>query len=254
MRLTKDIKNQILANILRDHEIATEAKSIMMDSRDLAYAITLDCMPQGIRTFAELLARIEAIGDDPSQMYGVSVYTKKATYSYNADHPKGIGSVYNATFEINAGGNVRTLSLSGDGLQHRIRRGYWEEKYMDKLAPDLGDIVPGFETVMLASVCEVDEDGKALPIYLPRGRADYPADHDFCKRLDRNDQARRELRAKYDAFKLTVTGVLNLHNTDKKLIKAWPEVEQFIPYLDKPKSTAVALDVKTLNEICGIPR
>ena len=35
MRLTKDIKNQILANILRDHEIATEAKSIMMDSRDL---------------------------------------------------------------------------------------------------------------------------------------------------------------------------------------------------------------------------
>lgn len=62
------------------------------------------------------------------------------------------------------------------------------------------------------------------------------------------------LRAKYDAFKLTVTGVLDLHNTDKKLIKAWPEVEQFIPYQDKPKSTAVALDVKTLNEICGIPR
>lgn len=89
---------------------------------------------------------------------------------------------------------------------------------------------------------------------MPRGRVDYPADHDFCKRLDRNDKARRELRAKYDAFKLTVTGVLDLHNTDKKLIKAWPEVEQFIPYPDKPKSTAVALDVKTLNEICGIPR
>ncbi|AFV51274.1 hypothetical protein JL1_57 [Escherichia phage JL1] len=54
MRLTKDIKHQILANILRDHEIATEAKQIMMDSRDLAYAITLDCMPDGIRTFAAL--------------------------------------------------------------------------------------------------------------------------------------------------------------------------------------------------------
>lgn len=254
MRLTKDIKNQILANILRDHEIATEAKQIMMDSRDLAYAITLDCMPEGIRTFAELLARIEAIGDDPSQMYGVCVYTNKATYSYNTDRPKGIGSVYDATFEINAGGNVRTLSLSGDGYQYRVRRGYMEEKYMNKLAPDLGDIVPGFETVMLASVCEVDEDGKALPIYLPRGRVDYQADHNFCKRLDRNDKARRDLRAKYDEFKLTVTGVLNMHNTDKKLIKAWPEVEQFIPYPDKPKTTAVALDVKTLNEICGIPR
>ncbi len=254
MRLTKDIKNQILANILRDHEIATEAKSIMMDSRDLAYAITLDCMPEGIRTFAELLARIKAIGDDPSQMYGVSVYTNKATYSYNADRPKGIGRVYDATFEINAGGNVRTLSLSGDGLQYRVHRGYWEYKYMNTLSPDLGDIVPGYEEVMLASVCEVDEDGKALPIYKPRCRADFPADHDFCKRLDRNDKARRELRATYDAFKLTVTGVLDMHNTDKKLIKAWPEVEQFIPYPDKPKSTAVALDVKTLNEICGIPR
>lgn len=254
MRLTKDIKNQILANILRDHEIATEAKSIMMDSRDLAYAITLDCMPEGIRTFAELLARIKAIGDDPSQMYGVSVYTNKATYSYNSDRPKGIGRVYDATFEINAGGNVRTLSLSGDGLQYRVHRGHWEYKYMNKLSPDLGDIVPGFEEVMLASVCEVDEDGKALPIYKPRCRADFPADHDFCKRLDRNDKARRELRAKYDAFKLTVTGVLDMHNTDKKLIKAWPEVEQFIPHPDKPKSTAVALDVKTLNEICGIPR
>lgn len=254
MRLTKDIKHQILANILRDHEIATEAKQIMMDSRDLAYAITLDCMPDGIRTFAALREHILLIRDDQSQMYGVSVYTNKATYSYNSGRPKGIGSVYDATFEINAGGNVRTLSLSGDGRQHRIHRGYWEEKYMNKLAPDLGDIVPGFETVMLASVCEVDEDGKALPIYLPRGRVDYPADHDFCKRLDRNDKARRELRAKYDAFKLTVTGVLDMHNTDKKLIKAWPEVEQFIPYPDKPKSTAVALDVKTLNEICGIPR
>lgn len=254
MRLTKDIKNQILANILRDHEISTEAKTIMMDSRDLAYAITLDCMPDGIRTFAALREHILSIRDDQSQMYGVRVYTNEATYSYNTDRPKSIGSVYDATFEINAGGNVRTLSLSGDGRQDRVHRGYWEEKYMNKLAPDLGDIVPGFETVMLASVCEVDEDGKALPIYKPRGRIDYPADHDFCKRLDRNDKARRELRAKYDAFKLTVTGVLDLHNTDKKLIKAWPEVEQFIPYPDKPKSTAVALDVKTLNEICGIPR
>lgn len=254
MRLTKDIKNQVLANILRDHEIATEAKQIMMDSRDLAYAITLDCMPEGIRTFAALRERIEAISDDPSQMYGVCVYTNKATYRYDADRPKGIGSVYDATFEINAGGNVRTLSLSGDGRQYRVHRGYWEYKYMNKLSPDLGDIVPGFEEVMLASVCEVDEDGKALPIYKPHCRADFPAGHDFCKRLDRNDKARRELRAKYDAFKLTVTGVLDLHNTDKKLIKAWPEVEQFIPYPDKPKSTAVALDVKTLNEICGIPR
>lgn len=83
MRLTKDIKNQILANILRGHEIATEAKTIMMDSRDLAYAITLDCMPEGIRTFAALREHIKAIRDDQSQMYGVSVYTNKATYSYN---------------------------------------------------------------------------------------------------------------------------------------------------------------------------
>ncbi|VUF53834.1 Phage protein [Escherichia phage Gluttony_ev152] len=254
MRLTKDIKNQILANILRDHEIATEAKSIMMDSRDLAYAITMDCMPKGIRTFAALREHIQLIHDDKSQMYGVSVYTNKATYYYNHDRPKGIDRVYDATFEINAGGNVRTLSLSGDGLRYRVHRGYWEYKYMNKLSPDLGDIVPGYEEVMLASVCELDEDGKALPIYKPRCRADFPADHDFCKRLDRNDKARRELRAKYDAFKLTVTGVLDMHNTDKKLIKAWPEVEQFIPYPDKPKSTAVALDVKTLNEICGIPR
>lgn len=254
MRLTKDIKNQILANILRDHEIATEAKQIMMDSRDLAYAITLDCMPEGIRTFAELLEHIRLIRDNQSQMYGVSVYTDKATYRFDSDRPYGIGCVYDATFEINAGGNVRTLSLSGDGLRFRQHRGYWEDKYMNKLAPDLSDIVPGNEEIMLAAVCEVDADGKALPIYKPRGRIDYPADHDFCKRLDRNDKARRELRAKYDAFKLTVTGVLDLHNTDKKLIKAWPEVEQFIPYPDKPKSTAVALDVKTLNEICGIPR
>ena len=225
-----------------------------MDSRNLAYAITMRCMPAGIHSFAELSAHIEAIGDDPSQVYNVCVYTNKATYSYNPDHPKGIGSVYDATFEINAGGNVRTLSLSGDGLQYRVCRGYWEYKYMNKLSPDLGDIVPGYEEIMLASVCEVDDDGKALPIYKPRGRIDLPADHDFCKRLDRNDKARRELRAKYDAFKLTVTGVLDMHNTDKKLIKAWPEVEQFIPYPVKPKSTAVALDVKTLNEICGIPR
>lgn len=253
MRLTKDIKKQILANILADHEITKQAKKIMAESRDLAMAITMDQMPEGVTNFVGLQKMMRSFQDAYNNMFSISVYASRATFSHNKDMPHGIGSVYDATFEVNMGGNIRTLSLSGDNYSWRCHRGYWEDKFNNMMAPDIGEIVPGFETALLAALVELNEEGEQVPIYMPRGRADYPADHEFCKRLDKNDKARRALRAKYDEFKLSVMGTLNKYTTDTKLIKAWPEVKQFIPQEEK-KSTAVALDVKTLNEICGIPR
>ena len=253
MRLTKDIKKQILANILAGHEITKQAKKLMTESRDLALAITLDQMPKGVTSFVGLQKMMRSYQDTNNGMFSISVYARRATFSHNKDMPHGIGAVYDATFEVNMGGNIRTLSLSGDNYSNRRHRGYWEDRYNNSMAPDIGEIVPGFETALLAALVEINADGEQVPIYMPRGRADYPAEHEFCKRLDKNDKSRRELRAKYDEFKLSVMGTLDKYTTDTKLIKAWPEVKQFITQEEK-KSTAVALDVKTLNEICGIPR
>jgi len=52
----------------------------------------------------------------------------------------------------------------------------------------------------------------------------------------------------------SVKAAVSQYSTVEKMIAAWPEAKELLPKdLTEPKGTAIALDIKTLNAICGVP-
>lgn len=251
MRLTQEIRKTILRNLVVDHTIYGLAKAVMFDTQKLALDIIASQMPQGVTTMAQLGKwrenQIAAINQSP--FFGTNTYANCVVYSVREDGSP--GRVRDAKFEVNLAGVSRTMFVSGDAWAYKCHRGYWEDKFTDANSPHVGDIAPDYELELLTSVLE-KKDGRLLPFYTPRSMVAFEAGHEFCKRQDAIDSARREVRAKYDELKGVVMATLNKYNSDSKLIAAWPEIEKYIPGQVK-KTMAIALDVKTLNAICGLP-
>lgn len=63
----------------------------------------------------------------------------------------------------------------------------------------------------------------------------------------------KALRKDYDNLHATLKAQLKPFRTVAALLKAWPEAAELIPQTEKPKSTEIALDVSTLNALCGVP-
>lgn len=51
-----------------------------------------------------------------------------------------------------------------------------------------------------------------------------------------------------------VTAAVSKFRTVEKLLEAWPEAKDLLPVMEKVTGTALALDVKSLNAICGVPQ
>lgn len=69
------------------------------------------------------------------------------------------------------------------------------------------------------------------------------------------DGEAKKLRAEYDTLCATITAQVKPVRTIKALLKVWPEAVELLPEAEqpKPKSTELALDVSTLNALCGVP-
>lgn len=67
------------------------------------------------------------------------------------------------------------------------------------------------------------------------------------------DADAKALRKDYDNLHATLKAQLKPFRTVAALLKAWPEAAELIPATEKPKSTELALDVSTLNALCGVP-
>lgn len=250
MRITQEIRRTILRNLVADHAVSAEAKHVMDLSQALAMDVIRDQMPKGVTTMAQLQnwKEKQCAGVNKSAFFSTATYEDYATYSVSDGQ---ITSLTDATFMVNFNGNSRTLFAAGDNWHRKVRNGYTHAKYTDEFSPHVGDIVPGYELELFLNVLEV-VDGKRIKFNMPRGEPSYAADHDFVKRQDEIDTLRRSVRAKYDELSAVVIGTLFKYNSDAKLVAAWPEIAKYIPG-QEVKTTAVALDVKTLNAICGLP-
>lgn len=69
------------------------------------------------------------------------------------------------------------------------------------------------------------------------------------------DGEAKKLRAEYDTLCATITAQVKPVRTIKALLSVWPEAVELLPVAEqpKPKSTELALDVSTLNALCGVP-
>lgn len=67
------------------------------------------------------------------------------------------------------------------------------------------------------------------------------------------DADAKALRKDYDNLHATLKAQLKPFRNVAALLKAWPEAAELIPAKEKPQSTELALDVSTLNALCGVP-
>lgn len=67
------------------------------------------------------------------------------------------------------------------------------------------------------------------------------------------DADAKALRKDYDNLHTTLKAQLKPFRNVAALLKAWPEAAELIPAKEKPQSTEIALDVSTLNALCGVP-
>lgn len=63
----------------------------------------------------------------------------------------------------------------------------------------------------------------------------------------------KALRKDYENLHATLKAQLKPFRSVAALLKAWPEAAELIPAKEKPQSTELALDVATLNAMCGVP-
>lgn len=63
----------------------------------------------------------------------------------------------------------------------------------------------------------------------------------------------KALRKDYENLHATLKAQLKPFRSVAALLKAWPEAAELIPAKEKPQSTELALDVATLNALCGVP-
>lgn len=251
MRLTNTIRIAILRNLVADHEVAKRAEDVMRDSQKLALDIIKSAMPQGVTTMAQLRKWMAVRKSDmeASPFFNANTYSNSVSFAQN---DRKITYLQDATFYVNFAGMARTMSVVGDFWHRKLVKGRTDRIYRDAISPDLGDICRGLELRLFLDIVEY-EDGMRIPFYMPREQLAFAEGHDFIKRQDALDQRRRSVRDQYDELEGVVMAALNKHTSDTKLVKAWPQIEQYIPGVEK-KSTEVALDVRTLNAICGLPK
>lgn len=250
MRLTNDIRRQILANLVRDHRVANEARDIMEQTKELTMIVIAGAYPKFIGNNLAFNGWLE-------QQRNKAPETKLAYYAlrtemakYGCDKEGKADRCIAGEFNVNFGGEVHVLSIRGEWCGEESARAM---RQRGNTVLNVGHIVPGYADKLALDLVEY-VDGRRLPFYIPYTAPAYEADHTLHEVKRSLDNRRRTVLSEYGDLSAQVMGVLSNYTSDTALVKAWPDVEQYLPAPAKPKTTAVALDVETLNQICGIPR
>lgn len=246
MKLTNEIRNKILANIVADHAVSAEARTVIDRSHALAMQVLRLAYPKGVTNNDEMAAWYDAerMRTESGLMFATNYYLNTVTPYRDTDR-KVIG-IRKDKFLTNMGGHHRELFLSGDYHDQ-------EGRAFDGFSPWMGPIVPGYAVTKLAGIIKYDTNGAMERIFLPYYRVNVK-DQAMIAEMDAIDQMRRDVWNKYLTLKSAVWATLSKYNSDSKLIEAWPEVKPFIPAEKKKTGTAVAIDTATLNAICGLPK
>lgn len=248
MRITKNLQDQIFANLLASHPLQQRA----MDATKHRQHILLKLMAEvakkeigGEGSQADIRKFLHQRENSckNSSFFDVALYQSTATLAVNNDGEP-VSYSDNDT-GIHLGGMSRYFQISGDVNDTQI---------------DVSDITPkSFEFGLAVELFELRDEqkpgySKYYPFYLMRSAPKLAADHWFSVAVDANDAERRAIRAEFTALKSSVYAALSKCSTVKKLAEAWPEIMDFVPKEQKPTGTGLALNREDLNAICGLPK
>lgn len=248
MRITKNLQDQIFANLLASHPLQQRA----MDATKHRQHILLKLMAEvakkevggeGSQADIRKFLRLRENSCKNSSFFDVALYQSTANLRVNGEgHP--ISCNDNQT-SIRVGGMSRYFKIDGDADDSQLS--------VTSVTPD------SFELSIAVELFELNDETKSgyskyYPIYLMRSAPKLSADHWFSVAVDTNDAERRAIRAEFTALKSSVYAALSKCSTVKKLAEAWPEIMDFVPKEKKPTGTGIALNREDLNAICGLPK
>jgi hypothetical protein len=248
MRITKNLQDQIFANLLASHPLQQRA----MDATKHRQHILLKLMAEvakkeigGEGSQADIREYLRKLGTscNNSSFFDLRIFESAATINLNGDGEP--VSFWDNGTTIYLGGMVRYFKIDGDVNDAQIA---------------VSDITPpSFEFGLAVELLELRDETKSgyskyYPIYLMRSAPKLAADHWFSVAVDANDAERRAILAEFTALKSSVYAALSKCSTVKKLAEAWPEIMDFVPKEQKPTGTGLALNREDLNAICGLPK
>lgn len=230
MRLTKEIKNQLITNLLKQAPLGLRAIACMEERRDIVKTARLLCLAAEkttdleIRGLREIIKRKGAAVDNNF----VSVYAAVCE----------VDNYHSYSIDFAVGGEVQCRMLDGFDRYYQPgigRRALHDSEYFGWWLYELAE----FEDV---------------GYFLPRERVLIDYDPELQERIAKADAEYRDLFSEVVAWRATMRSNLAAVNTSEKLREVWPEAFPFLPAQAKTQTAAIALSPETLNALCGLPK
>lgn len=232
MRLTKDIKNQLITNLLKQSPLGLRAIACMEERRDIVKTVRLLCLAAEkttdleIRGLCEKIKRSSALSDNNFvKVYAAVCEVDKDNFS-------------SYTIDFAVGGEVQCRMLNGFDRYYQPgigRRALHDGEYF------------GW---WLYELAEFQDAG----YFIPRERVLLEADPALQERIAKADAEYVGLFAEVVSWRATMQSNLAAVNTSEKLREVWPEAFPFLPAQAKTQTAAIALSPETLNALCGLPK
>lgn len=231
MRLTKDVKEVLITNLLKQSPLGLRAIACMEERRDIVKTVRLLCLAAEKTNDLEIRAFRNKI-DNLSKIQGNKfMLARTGCVEVVADK-------YNAQeLSFAVGGEQHSRHLDGHDREYVSGRG---SCYL-------------WETPFFGHWLRKDYPFEDAGYFIPYTQVLLPADPALQERISKCDIEYAKLFDEVLAWRATMRSNLAAVNTSEKLREQWPEAFPFLPPEAK-KQTAVALSPETLNALCGLPK
>lgn len=231
MRLTKDVKEVLITNLLKQSPLGLRAIACLEERRDIVKTVRLLCLAAektsdlAIRDFRNKIENLsEVLGNKFMDARVAAVEVVETKY-------------HSLELSFAIGGEQHIRHIDGHDREYVNGHG---SSYL-------------WETPFFGRWLRSDYPFEGTGYFIPYTQVLLPADPALQERITHNATEYSKLFDEVLAWRATMRANLAAVNTSEKLREVWPEAFPFLPPEAK-KETAVALSPETLNALCGLPK
>lgn len=231
MRLTKDIKETLITNLLKQAPLGLRAIACLKERRDIVAVVRQLCLEAEKTSDAEIRSFVHAVERKNKTHGNKFVVAKAGVYIVNKE------SYHAREISFAVGGERHERHV--DGHDCRCVSGHGRSRL--------------WETHFFGRWLREDYQFSGKTYYIPYTTVLLPANPALQARIAKSDAEYKALFDEVLAWRATMRSNLARVNTSEQLKEQWPEAFPFLPPETK-KQTAVALSPETLNSLCGLPK
>lgn len=231
MRLTKDIKEVLITNLLKQSPLGLLAIACLKERRDIVAAVRQLCLEAEKTSDAEVRSFGHAI-ERESKTHGNKFVVARVGCTEVVKE-----KYHSLRLSFAVGGEQHSRHVDGHDREYVTGRGgcyLWETHFFGRWLRE-----------------DYQFSGEAY--YIPFTQVLLPADQKLQARIAKSDAEYAALFDEVLGWRTTMRSNLDKVNTSEQLREQWPDAFPFLPPETK-KQTAVALSPETLNAMCGLPK